>query len=97
MGATSAVFLPPEINAEAFASPTLHALTSLIQVEPVVLREAADLGTNNSARDYLRFHSRSQPSANLNTDDDDEHYEIGKKNGHCYYYILSWIHLQMTI
>jgi len=53
MGATSAVFLPPETNAEAFASPTLHALTSLIQVEPVVLREAADLGTNNSTRDTL--------------------------------------------
>jgi hypothetical protein len=36
MGATSAVFLPAETNAEACASPTLHALTSLIQVEPVV-------------------------------------------------------------
>jgi hypothetical protein len=57
MGATSAVLLPAEINAEAFASPTLHAITSLIQVEPVVLRAlAADLvalGTNNSARELF--------------------------------------------
>jgi hypothetical protein len=48
MGATSAVTLPAETNAEAFASPTLHALTTLIQVEPVVLRDSPDLGTNKS-------------------------------------------------
>ena len=54
MGATSAVFLPPESNAEAFASPTLHALTSLIDVEPVVLRDSPDpIGTNVSTRDTL--------------------------------------------
>jgi hypothetical protein len=53
---SSAVLLPAEINAEAFASPTLHAITSLIQVEPVVLSTAADLvalGTNNSARELF--------------------------------------------
>jgi hypothetical protein len=53
MGGTSAVLLPAEINAEAFASPTLHALTSLIQVEPVVLRDSPDLGWNNSARELF--------------------------------------------
>ena len=33
---TLALLLPAESNAEAFASPTLDVLTTLIQVEPVI-------------------------------------------------------------
>jgi hypothetical protein len=51
MDTTSALFLPTVNNAEAFASPTIRALTSVIDVEPVLWRESPDLCTNDSTRE----------------------------------------------
>jgi hypothetical protein len=93
MGTTSAVLLPAESNAEAFASPMrphhlLHALTSHIQVEPVVLREAAHLCANNSIRELFAVSFPVAAVRQFKYRRRYEHYMPGKNRPGYYYYIL---------